>query len=463
MRKDLVPTKMKSCVICDDGFYTFGATGCKGYVCSRAACRLAFAGSYAAPHKTKLVQPGQVTCSHAGCLCTVPPGIYPKGQNLMFCSYNCHKVYGSKGPVFGACKNCNRPLSGLPCQRGKQFCNTDCWIEYRNVTSFAEKTGDFKPILLEYLHGDAKNRYKLSTWRGVRANLACFFQFVRSQGVNQLSDVNPTLMTAFIAKERDRGLHQDNYISQISVFFNWLLRNGDTSIRNPVLPDWHVQRQSQPRPRPYSESETVQWWKLLEGNPRLRVAFAIGLESGLRVSEVANIRVQDIDSTAQQIFVRLPTKNMRERVSRFREMTLEALQDWERVRDPRCDHDFLLHNTKLGRFRTPTLCMVFTKYFERVTGKPSTFSFHRLRHTWACLLLNSGIDPLVLMELGGWTSWQSMQFYIQLLQSTIENSYETAVENHRRRQDEEPEMITGLMEFALSQHRGATMPCDSNS
>jgi integrase len=191
----------------------------------------------------------------------------------------------------------------------------------------------------------------------------------------------------------------------------------------------------------------------LEGNPRLRLAFAIALESGLRVSETANVRISDINLGAQQIHVRLPTKNMRARISRFREMTVTALKEWGGIRDPRCEHDFLLHNTWLARFKTPTLCQFFTKYFERVTGLPSTFSYHRLRHTWACTLLNAGIDPLVLMELGGWTSWQSMQFYIQLLQTTIETSYETAVETHRQRQDEQPETVTGLMDFVLSQQQ----------
>jgi integrase len=298
----------------------------------------------------------------------------------------------------------------MPCQRNKKFCNEKCWVEYRNITSFNEKAGEFASILIAYLNGDGKNRYKLSTWRGVRANLAVFFHFVREQGVTELSGVTPSIMTAFIARERATDLQQDNYISQISVFFNWCRRTVSEDILNPVLPDWHSQRQSQPRPRPYSDAEVETYCRLLEGNPRLRLAFAIALESGLRVSETANVRISDINRGAQQIHVRLPTKNMRARISRFREMTVTALKEWGGIRDPRCEHDFLLHNTWLARFKTPTLCQFFTKYFERVTGLPSTFSYHRLRHTWACTLLNAGIDPLVLMELGGWTSCQSMQF-----------------------------------------------------
>jgi site-specific recombinase XerD len=457
IHKDRVPTKMKPCLICTQYFYTFGAPGCKGYVCTLEACRSALTCVFVPPAKMKVVLPNQVICYRGACCTFVPTGLYPKGQIQLFCCYSCHMLHSSKGSTFGACRNCNKALTGMPCQRHKQYCGNECWIEYRNKTAFANKTGIFEAILIEYLHGDAKNRYKPSTWRGARANLACFFEFVRNQNVNQLSDIDPTHVTAFIAKERARGLHHDNYLSQISVFFNWLLRKGDRSLRNPVLPDWHIQRQSKPRPRPYSEPEISELWKLLEGNPRLRLAFAIGLESGLRVSEVANIRISDINPTTQQILVRLPTKNMRERVSRFREMTVEALRDWEKERDSRCDHDCLLHNTKLNRFLTSTLCMVFNKHFERVTGRPSTFSFHKLRHTWACTLLNGGIDPLVLMELGGWSSWQSMQFYIQLLQSTIDTSYETAVENHRLHQAEQPETITGLLDFVISQQRDASL------
>ena len=96
------------------------------------------------------------------------------------------------------------------------------------------------------------------------------------------------------------------------------------------------------------------------GNPQLKLAIAIGQESGLRIREVCNLRHCDIDLDKQELFVRLPNKTRTERYSPFHKRTTEALGLWLSAR-PALNHDFVFIGTRsapldrvAGIFAVPT-------------------------------------------------------------------------------------------------------------
>ncbi|PSH02814.1 MAG: hypothetical protein CXZ00_15565 [Acidobacteria bacterium] len=140
---------------------------------------------------------------------------------------------------------------------------------------------------------------------------------------------------------------------------------------------------------------------------------AIGEETGLRLGEVCNLRVQDINLEMQTVLVGLPNKTMRERTALFHEKTRKYFEAWMAERDPNCGHDFLLHNNRGGRCTQTTIHLEFRRVlciWER-TGKTKandtgldTFNFHRLRHTMASRLVNGGADAAAIMSQGGWVA-----------------------------------------------------------
>ena len=64
--------------------------------------------------------------------------------------------------------------------------------------------------------------------------------------------------------------------------------------------------------------------------------------------------------------------------------------------------------------------------------------------------MNNGMELAVLKELGGWESWNSMQRYIRVLETTVRRQYE---ETYRKLQttqvDEGSEQTFSLMDVAL--------------
>ena len=75
------------------------------------------------------------------------------------------------------------------------------------------------------------------------------------------------------------------------------------------------------------------------------------------------------------------------------------------------------------------------------------FVYHRLRHTWASRLYNSGMDLTVLQKLGGWLCLATLQVYVQVRKEKIEQQYEQAYERMKLRQQAPTEEIISMEQF----------------
>jgi integrase len=164
-------------------------------------------------------------------------------------------------------------------------------------------------------------------------------------------------------------------------------------------------------PRPYSAEEMKFAWALLHerGNARVRFAVAITEEAGLRLGEICQLRVQDIDVVAQRCFLRGPNMTTRERYGFFGNKTKLCFEELLNERDPGLGHDALLYNALKNPYRAPmlideisrTLCKTHRDRLVNETGF-DRWNMHRLRHTCACNLVSGSADMKTVMTNGGW-------------------------------------------------------------
>jgi integrase len=304
-------------------------------------------------------------------------------------------------------------------------------------------------MIEEYLK--LTNNYGERTLPAVKATLIQFFGFVCSEGIDRLEDIDRGVVTRFMAWERERGLTRGNYITRVKALFDWLDFEGRTTMRNPVMPRHHYEKNSPDQPRPYSDEDLASIWNLVEEGESvmLKLAFVIGKECGLRIGEVCNIRVSDVNREKQTIHVRLPTKNMRTRDVRYHDDVAKYLDLWLSAPRPLCGEDHLLCGEFGAVLNTNTLIAKFKKLLGEESSPADTFKFHRLRHTWATRLMNNGMELAVLKELGGWVSWNSMQRYIRVLPETVQRQYQEAYAKIQLKQESDPEETMSLLDFAL--------------
>ena len=313
-------------------------------------------------------------------------------------------------------------------------------------------TGPFRPVLKEYMAVQAPNYYSASTLSTVRSSLAKVLRYAAQvEKFQSVEEIRPAMVTRFIAVERDRGLTSRSFVGHLSTFFAWLIAEERYHLANPVVARIHSQRGAPTEARPYEDGAIQALWAYVEhgDDMQLKLAFSIGLECGLRVGEVANIRLSDIAQIKQTIFVRLPTKNKRTRTVSFHGQVARYLKLWLQERDPACPTDHLLHNTVAHPFNQNQLDAWFKNLLGHEFEPAASFHFHRLRHTWATRLMNNGLELAVLKELGGWAKWNSMQKYIKVLPQTIRRQYEAAYAQLQEKQESGEDESISLVDFAI--------------
>ena len=400
------------------------------------------------PYVSRKVYLPSRKCDGPGCDNMAPGGMYLKKRKYLFCSPLCQHRFTHLKYVIGTCLECGGPVLGGKSYRGKgRFCSWEHRRKYYRG-QMEELTGPFVSLIDEYLK--LTNRYRKRTIPIVKSTLIQFFGFVRTEGIDRLEDITPAVVTRFMAWQRERGLTRANYITRVKALFDWLYFEGRATMRNPVIPRYHYEKKAPDQPRPFSDQDLVFIQDLVEKgeSPMLKLAFAIGKECGLRIGEVCNIRVSDVDRDKQKIHVRLPTKNMQTRDVPYHDEVTKYLGLWLNIAGARSGDDHLLCGAFGAALNTNTLIARFKSLLGDQAPPADSFKFHRLRHTWATRLMNNGMELAVLKELGGWVNWNSMQRYIRVLPNTIRRQYEETYARIQQSQIETPEDTISLLDFA---------------
>lgn len=147
---------------------------------------------------------------------------------------------------------------------------------------------------------------------------------------------------------------------------------------------------------------------------RLLVALAYG--AGLRVSEVVNLRVRDLDIPAAMLTVR-QGKGQRDRVTTLPERLREGLQWLTAGRDGAA---FLFESERGGALTTRSAQAVFARALVRA-GVRKEATFHSLRHSFATHLLENGVDVRYVQELLGHQNIRTTQVYTHVTNPQLKN------------------------------------------
>ena len=151
---------------------------------------------------------------------------------------------------------------------------------------------------------------------------------------------------------------------------------------------------------------------LAGNNLRNKAMFMTIYGAGLRVSEVINLKVTDIDSNKGRIFIR-KSKGGRDRYALLPKKALEALREYWLDTQPK-DWMFI---TKQGTQMTTKCIQDAWKAIVRRSGIPKRITVHMLRHCFATHLLDEGNDLFKIKQLLGHSSINSTLWYLQLADS----------------------------------------------
>jgi site-specific recombinase XerD len=130
---------------------------------------------------------------------------------------------------------------------------------------------------------------------------------------------------------------------------------------------------------------------------RDKAIIALLTESGLRLSEITNIKIKDIDW--QNHTVQIIGKGNKEAFAPFGNLSETYLKQWLSGNQ---SNNFIWGINKWG----------ITSMLRRLEDKTGiTCNPHTFRRTFAVLLRKAGIDTMTIKELGRWESLEMVQRY----------------------------------------------------
>ena len=138
--------------------------------------------------------------------------------------------------------------------------------------------------------------------------------------------------------------------------------------------------------------------------------------AGLRVSEVIDLRVKDIDFEELTLHIK-QAKGKKDRITVFPEKLKASIQNSITGKDR---DDFVFSSERGGKLTTRTAQKVFGNSLGKA-GIKKEATFHSLRHSFATHLLENGVDIRYVQELLGHQNIRTTQRYTQVTNPKLKN------------------------------------------
>ncbi|MDD5692458.1 MAG: tyrosine recombinase XerC [Candidatus Omnitrophica bacterium] len=273
---------------------------------------------------------------------------------------------------------------------------------------------------------EIEKNYSSHTILNYKLDLRDFNKFIAG---TELEKIDYLMLRKYLAVLKEKNLSSRSVgrrLSALRSFFRFLSREGYIK-SNPIL------MLSSPKlekhlPSFMTEEEVK---KLIESAfakaPddllafRDRAILESFYSSGLRISEVVGLNVDDVDFISGILKIR--GKGKKERIVPVGEAALGAIKKYLDKKKKETEAVFLNKNSR--RITTRGVMDIVRKYLRLAGIKPGV-SAHTFRHSFATHLLNRGADLRTVQELLGHANLSTTQIYTHLTTEKLKSVYDKA-------------------------------------
>lgn len=260
---------------------------------------------------------------------------------------------------------------------------------------------------------DSPESTKESYWRRMRSFLSYIQELEKT-----IEDINETDIQHYILYlKRNKGLSAgtiNNYISAIRFFYTYVLGKEWDSRKIPRMkriPSFPV----------ILPKEDVLIFLDKTKNLKHKAILLLIYGSGLRISEVARLKVGDISSKNMTIRVE-QAKHNTNRYTILSQTALETLREYFKcyfAQTPYTRNDWLFPGkTKNEHIHARTIRNTIIKLRNKL-GLDSRISAHTLRHCFAAHALEDGVDPIFIQQMLGHKRLQTTEAYLHMTSKSI--------------------------------------------
>lgn len=282
-------------------------------------------------------------------------------------------------------------------------------IEEPNYSSFKNKTSlDKRRCPDEYIDKLQVKRYSKNTLLSYVSMFEHFINFYKDVDLLSITERDIKKYLKYLVDKNVSYSRQNQSINAIKFYYEMVLG----------LPNryYHIDRPRKQETLPVVLSvKEVQNILNAVTNIKHKAILMTIYSAGLRISELLDLKIGDIQSDRGLIFVR-NSKGNKDRTTLLGNKTLDILRIYYKAYRPK---DYLFEGMNGGQYSSSSIQQLIKKLIKRL-GIPKKVTAHTLRHSFATHLLEKGVNLRYIQTLLGHSSPKTTEIYTRVSTVDIE-------------------------------------------
>lgn len=245
--------------------------------------------------------------------------------------------------------------------------------------------------------------YSLNTMRTYRTEFMHLLYTIKKYKVDSLSEEKLRSYFLFcLEKEEISEQHLNSRMNAIKFYFEKVLKRKQMFFEIP--------RPKRPStlPRHINQTDIKKLFNAMD-NSKHKLILQLVYGMGLRVSEVVNLQIADIDSKNMQVLI-AAGKGKKDRYVQLPKSVLQDLRKYYKEYKPA---KYLFEGQYGGQYSVRSVQLVFKAAMKRAKIRKK-IGVHGLRHSYATHLLEAGTDITLIQKLLGHNDIKTTQIYAKV-------------------------------------------------
>ena len=258
------------------------------------------------------------------------------------------------------------------------------------------------------------------TWKDYTYDLNLFIQVVGDKAVEEIA---PQDISQFIEHMSGNGACArtiNRRVKTVSALFNYLVSKY-RDLPNPVLPKLHQVRLPERLPRPAAQADLELFFSVIK-NPRDKAIFTLMLRCGLRIAEVAGLKMDNLFLKEVKPRIQVFGKNSREHSVYLSPQALRILKAHLTLR-PKVEDRHVFLSYQLQGLSTTAIHQHLVKYRDLASVK---ITAHQMRHSFATNLIQEKVPLATVQKLLGHRWIQTTMNYVRVSDPQVQADFYAA-------------------------------------
>ena len=248
----------------------------------------------------------------------------------------------------------------------------------------------------------------------LKSYTSAFINFLRAQDYKNPEELNRKDVIKYLSKLSEYGLKSSSgrmLVNALKFYFKHVREWDDTQ-------SWNIPRPKKEKtlPKVLSVNECKRIFDVVK-QPKHKLILLLAYGAGLRVSEICNLKWQDLDFDNHKISVR-SGKGKKDRKVMLPYSILDYIETYKNLYKTK---SYVFEGQIKGEPYSPASCRAVMRNAVKKANINKKVSMHSLRHSFATHLLESGTDIRFIQEFLGHSNIKTTTIYTHVSQRNMKD------------------------------------------